>query len=529
MKQTNDTLQSDSALDHQSSLHSAFHSLFQVISSSKCRYLNAFPYNIIIILTFITLVAGRSLQLMQLFLFISANMMHLFRAKFFSSTCDSYLDIIVCLVAYYLFRTVLPQYVLQTTDETAALLSICYLYKQTQRSLIAVLGLCLCYLYFHNSSVLTFGSDQLTKDFFVHLHYYGILTIALKSSVSAVCDDHTYASNINNRDGKRQFQHSQDENFSEFEPKNMVLGISHDANNLLHSLLTNINLLDLEMKSRKHWTELSEGLLRSAASSAEHLRYLITQVLDLSLDNKHDSHIISNKVNYTELNITEPLRRLRAMVLPECKRKGLRLEVRLEEVTPIQVKMDEDRLMQILLNLVGNAIKFTEKGEISVGVAWRTNKEVRQEEECDEETMEVYEDDSFGLMPVAQKVRKMVFTSRRLQKIPQRSIIIGDTEEHNRVLQRMSMSRLMQDEEGELVVWVTDTGCGISEENLQKIFNKGERVHRDGEPRRSGRGLGLWYIKYILHLMQGKIQVKSVVNLGTRFIITIPCTAAGSS
>jgi signal transduction histidine kinase len=70
----------------------------------------------------------------------------------------------------------------------------------------------------------------------------------------------------------------------------------------------------------------------------------------------------------------------------------------------------------------------------------------------------------------------------------------------------------------EVQIIFEDTGIGILEENLPKIFNPFFSTRSDGT------GLGLAITKNIIEEHGGRIEVKSQVNVGTKFIITLPAT-----
>lgn len=73
-----------------------------------------------------------------------------------------------------------------------------------------------------------------------------------------------------------------------------------------------------------------------------------------------------------------------------------------------------------------------------------------------------------------------------------------------------------------LVIEVSDNGIGINSQNHDKIFEKYFRI-TDGDLHNvKGYGLGLNYVKRIVHLHKGKIEVKSAINEGSTFIIKIP-------
>lgn len=73
-----------------------------------------------------------------------------------------------------------------------------------------------------------------------------------------------------------------------------------------------------------------------------------------------------------------------------------------------------------------------------------------------------------------------------------------------------------------LIIKVRDSGIGISADDLKKIFDKYYRVSDGDLHSVKGYGLGLNYVKRIVHLHKGKIDVKSAVNEGSTFVLKIP-------
>ena len=74
----------------------------------------------------------------------------------------------------------------------------------------------------------------------------------------------------------------------------------------------------------------------------------------------------------------------------------------------------------------------------------------------------------------------------------------------------------------ELIVSVTDTGIGISEENLEKLFGKFERVDLQKNSTKEGTGLGLAISKMLLEMLGGDIRVESTYGVGSTFTVVIP-------
>jgi signal transduction histidine kinase len=74
---------------------------------------------------------------------------------------------------------------------------------------------------------------------------------------------------------------------------------------------------------------------------------------------------------------------------------------------------------------------------------------------------------------------------------------------------------------------VRDTGAGIAEEQLPRIFEKFYQASNQGRASQLGTGLGLAIAREIVEAHKGTIKVESTVGVGTRFIITLPFKAVG--
>jgi len=82
-----------------------------------------------------------------------------------------------------------------------------------------------------------------------------------------------------------------------------------------------------------------------------------------------------------------------------------------------------------------------------------------------------------------------------------------------------------QEEEDEtyiIKIIVKDSGIGISPDRLKDIFNPFVQLSNDSSKKYGGTGLGLTIIKKIINIMNGEIEVKSKLNVGTKFIVTLP-------
>lgn len=146
--------------------------------------------------------------------------------------------------------------------------------------------------------------------------------------------------------------------------------MSHEMRTPLTGIMGVVDLLLLNGQEEKE-----RHFLNKARTAAESLRQLINDILDFS-------RIESGQITFTAqpFVLRNCIRVAADMFAMEAERKGLRLFQEIDERVPVMVVGDEGRIRQVLVSLLGNAVKFTEAGEISVSVRLVPDSDARGED-----------------------------------------------------------------------------------------------------------------------------------------------------
>jgi two-component system sensor histidine kinase/response regulator len=236
--------------------------------------------------------------------------------------------------------------------------------------------------------------------------------------------------------------------------------MSHELRTPLNAILGFGQLMardtDFPEKHRENLDILSD--------SGEHLLNLINDVLEIS---RIESRRTSLDENVFKLD--RMLETIERMTRLQVATKGLKLNVALSPGVPQAIKADEAKIRHVLINLLDNAVKYTESGAITLRVDCQT---------------------STGSVDTGSEV---------------------------------SGSLHSQFEEQRTVHFeVEDTGIGISPENQKIVFDQFAQA-TDTEEHREGVGLGLAICDQYVRLMGGRISVKSQPGKGSTFSLELPC------
>ena len=282
--------------------------------------------------------------------------------------------------------------------------------------------------------------------------------------------------------------------------KTFLFSFSHELRNLINSLTGNVKLAGMDT----HVPERVKELLSNAEACGELLLYLVNNILDTG-----KAEVGELEVDLKPTKIYNSFEKIWGICSELIRRKDLRGRMLIQKDLPKNLLTDQYRLTQIFINLIGNAIKFTERGSINITVEWLKNYTEVTNECFEPHPFNEDDDTDEGLYEKRQGFRVFSddFISLDLQnrKVNENSIIAPSIAER-----------------GVLKIAISDTGCGMNKDQTNKLFHKFTQVTADASKRKLGTGLGLFIIKQICERMNGEAKVFSKQDKGSCFIFCIP-------
>ena len=293
---------------------------------------------------------------------------------------------------------------------------------------------------------------------------------------------------------------------------NFILLFSHETRNPLNILLGNLALLLDEVEDPRAKTRLNR---------CKFCADLLLQHLNNILDTGKLASRGALEVTPTPVRVYEylqPISNFMEMLIK--KKSSLKPELLIPQKLPTTLKFDMQRLTQVILNLLTNAVKFTDAGSITMVVRYLKKDHI---EEAD-----YYPTTAFGYLllnrPESQEDESSSAASE-FGENPIGSDVQINTHFRREIdsLEEKKKKSIIEDigSNGFLKIEINDTGCGMKEEDLKKLFQKFSQTHSEGSQRQIGSGLGLWITKALCELMNGGIRVYSKTKIGTCFTVII--------
>ena len=233
-----------------------------------------------------------------------------------------------------------------------------------------------------------------------------------------------------------------------------LANMSHELRTPLNSLL--ILAQQLFENSDGNLTEKQVRYAKTIHSCGDDLIQLINDILDLS---KIESGYIS--ADFTHVRFNEITSFVETTFKHISESKSLRFNIDVEHLLPVQIETDVQRLNQILKNLLSNAFKFTEKGEVRLRI------------------YEAHKSWKFGTPVLDVSGRVVAFE-------------------------------------------ITDTGIGIQKEKQNIIFEAFQQAEGSTSRKYGGTGLGLSISRGLADLLGGTIELDSTVGKGSTFTLYLP-------
>jgi signal transduction histidine kinase/CheY-like chemotaxis protein/HPt (histidine-containing phosphotransfer) domain-containing protein len=249
-----------------------------------------------------------------------------------------------------------------------------------------------------------------------------------------------------------------------------ISNVSHELRTPLNAINGYANILSQSILDKDQ-----EEAVTIIKNSSEILITLVNDILDFSKINSEKL-----KLEKIPFNLKKTVKLVYDLLLKKAIEKNISLDIVYDEKIPKKILGDKVRINQIIMNLVGNAIKFTQKGKVSIEVKLNLDKSCGS-------LMDNNSSDS------SSSETKSI----QIKSLPNSSQCIF------------------------LDFSVKDTGIGIPQDKINTIFERFEQAGTEITRKFGGTGLGLNISKNLVELHGGKLEVKSVYGEGSEFYFTI--------
>ncbi|GAB4430162.1 MAG: response regulator [Cyanobacteria bacterium J069] len=302
-----------------------------------------------------------------------------------------------------------------------------------------------------------------------------------------------------------------------------LANMSHELRTPLNAILGLTQLLSLDQTLSQDYQQD----LDTIQGSGEHLLNLINDVLEMSKIEAGRLTIQENVVNLQDL-----LDSLHSMLQVRASAKGLRLAFEQDSELPVAIATDEGKLRQVLINLLGNAIKFTQQGSVTLRVHALPYSDDLEPSQL---LTGFYSPDSSSHGASSGSIKHSEkYSGKHSEKYSESS---SSSLSFNALFNGTSSSSSSA-ELGEskaqkytpmyLVFEVEDTGYGIAAEELDQLFKPFKQT-RSGLSSSEGTGLGLTISRKYIQMMGGDITAQSTLGIGSVFTFCIQADGVDES
>ena len=231
-----------------------------------------------------------------------------------------------------------------------------------------------------------------------------------------------------------------------------LANMSHELRTPLNSIIVLSQLLE-NKKANEPLTEKQLEYSKTIHSSGKNLLRLIDDILDLS---KVESGKID--INFDQVNLAELAENTKSLFTPIILQKNIDFKIEIEDGLPEKIISDEQRLQQIINNLLSNAFKFTETGYVKMNICRPKEEDIKN-------------------YKIEENVNKLIS------------------------------------------IEIIDTGIGIPADKQTLIFEAFKQVDGTISRKYGGTGLGLSISRELARLLGGNIYLKSEEGKGSKFTL----------